>query len=63
MSYAKYIGIVSIYTFDYIGTRSFSDFQDMNHIGSTNVVEPPRLVTLKRSSAGFGFQMRGANCK
>ena len=53
----------TIYTFDYIGTLSFSDFQDMNHICQTNAAEPPRLVTLKRSGSGFGFQMRGANCK
>ena len=58
-----YIGIVSIYTFDYIVACSFSDFQDLNHIGSTKAAESPRLVTLKRSGAGFGFQMRGANCK
>lgn len=54
---------VSVYSFDCIASRYFSDFQDMNHIGLKNGAEAPRLVTLKRSKAGFGFQMRGANCK
>ncbi len=46
-----------------VSHRYFSDFQDMNHIGLKNGAEAPRQVTLKRSKAGFGFQMRGANCK
>lgn len=41
----------------------FSDTNGINHMGLNNIPDPPRLVTLQRSAAGYGFQMRGANCK
>lgn len=40
-----------------------SNSQDLNYVGLNNSAEAPRIVTLLRSNDGFGFQMRGANCK
>jgi len=41
----------------------FSETNGVNHMGLNNGSDATRTVTLQRSDAGFGFQMRGANCK
>ena len=34
-----------------------------NNINNNHFSDASRIVTLQRNGAGFGFQMRGANCK